>query len=111
MSAAFINQLALVYDIKQIIYFVTPNWDFTYYLFGGTPLFDGLTVLFSLAICLIYLLIMIVVSCVVFKRRDIKNILEQVWQMLERNRDIMYNVKNKLNINFFVDFILFGTLL
>lgn len=74
MSAAFINQLALVYDIKQIIYFVTPNWDFTYYLFGGTPLFDGLTVLFSLAICLIYLLIMIVVSCVVFKRRDIKNI-------------------------------------
>lgn len=34
-----------------------------------------------------------------------------MWQMLERNRDIMYNVKNKLNINFFVDFILFGTLL
>ena len=74
MSAPFINQLALAYDIKQIIYFVTPNWDFTYYLFGGTPLFKGLTVPFSLAICLIYLLVMIVVSCIVFKRRDIKNI-------------------------------------
>lgn len=74
MSAAFINQLALAYDIKQIIYFVTPNWDFTYYLFGGAPLFDGLTIPFSLVICLIYFIIMIIVSCIVFKRRDIKNI-------------------------------------
>ena len=74
MGSDMINMIAISYKWDWVKYFVTPNWDFTYYLFGGTPLFDGLTVLFSLAICLIYLLIMIVVSCVVFKRRDIKNI-------------------------------------
>ena len=74
MVSAFINQLALAYNVKQIIYFVTPNWDFTYYLFGGTPLFKELTVPFSLIVCLVYFLIMVVVSCIVFKKRDIKNI-------------------------------------
>lgn len=74
MASSFINQLALAYDIKQVIYFVTPNWDLTYYLFGGTPLFKELTLPFSLCVCLIYLIIMIVVSCIVFKKRDIKNV-------------------------------------
>ena len=74
MSSSFINQLALVYDIKQVIYFVTPNWDLSYYLFGGTPLFKELSLPFSLCICLVYFIIMIVVSCLVFKKRDIKNI-------------------------------------
>ena len=59
------------YNVKQIIYFVTPNWDFTYYLFGGTPLFKELTVPFSLIVCLVYFLIMVVVSCIVFKKRDL----------------------------------------
>ena len=74
MASSFINQLAIVYDIKQVIYFVTPNWDLSYYLFGGTPLFKELTLPFSLCVCLVYLIIMIVVSCIVFKKRDIKNI-------------------------------------
>ena len=74
IGASIINQLALLYDFKQIIYFVTPNWDLTYYLFGGSPLFKGLTAPFSLIICTIYLLIMLVVSLIVFKKRDIKNI-------------------------------------
>ncbi len=74
MVSSFINQLALAYNVKQIIYFVTPNWDFSYYLFGGTPLFKELTVPFSLIVCLVYFLIMVVVSCIVFKKRDIKNI-------------------------------------
>ena len=74
IASSLINQFALLYDIKQIIYFVTPNWDLSVYLFGGAPLFDGLTLLFSIIICVIYLIIMLVISGVVFKKRDIKNI-------------------------------------
>ena len=74
IGSSIINQLALMYDFKQIVYFVTPNWDLTYYLFGGLPLFKGTTLPFSILICLVYLLIMVVVSCIVFKKRDIKNI-------------------------------------
>ena len=74
IGSSIINQLALLYDFKQIIYFVTPNWDLTYYLFGGTPLFKGTTVPFSIAICLVYLVVMLVISSIVFKKRDIKNI-------------------------------------
>ena len=74
MVSSLINQFALAYNIKQIIYFVTPNWDLSYYLFGGTPLFKNLTAPFSIIVCLIYLIIMVITSIIVFKKRDIKNI-------------------------------------
>lgn len=74
IASSIINQFALLYDIRQVIYFVTPNWDLNCYLFGGTPMFEGLTLPFSIAICTIYLAIMLVINCIVFKKRDIKNI-------------------------------------
>ena len=74
IASSIINQFALLYDLKWIIYFVTPNWDFTQYLFGGSPMFEGLTPIFSLVICLAYFFIMLAISTVVFKKRDIKNI-------------------------------------
>ena len=74
IAAPLLNQLAIAYKIKAITYFVTPNWDLSTYLFGGTPMFQRLTMPFSIAICAIYLAIMLILSCVVFKKRDIKNI-------------------------------------
>ena len=74
ISAQFINQIALLYKIKQIIYFVTPNWDLTGYLFGKTPTFSGITMPFSITICAIYLILMLALSLIIFKKRDIKNI-------------------------------------
>lgn len=74
IAASFINQLSLAYNVKQIIYFVTPNWDLTQYLFGGSPMFSGMSLPFSIIVCLVYLAIMLVVSGIVFKKRDIKNI-------------------------------------
>jgi len=74
MGSSLINQLGLIYDIKAVLYFVTPNWDLTERLFGGLPTFEGLTIPFSLAICLIYFLIMFVTMFTVFKKRNIKNI-------------------------------------
>ena len=74
IGSSIINQLALLYDIKQVIYFVTPNWDLSCYLFGRSPLFKELTPTFSIIVCVIYLIIMLVLNCIVFKKRDIKNI-------------------------------------
>ena len=74
IGSSLINQFALVYNIKQIIYFVTPNWDLSYYLFGGTPLFKETTLPFSIIICLVYLVAMLVINAIVFKKRDIKNV-------------------------------------
>lgn len=74
MGSSIINQLALLYNVKFINYFVTPNWDLTSYFFGGLPQFEGLTIGFSIGICLIYFAIMFVTSFVVFKKRNIKNI-------------------------------------
>ena len=74
MASSIINQFAYYYDIKWLKFFVTPNWDFTQFFYGGLPLIKGVTVPFSVVICLIYFAIMISVSFVVFKKRNIKNI-------------------------------------
>lgn len=74
MASPIINQLGLVYNIRAISYFVTPNWDLTQYLFGSLPTFEGLNILFSIIVCLVYFIIMITTSLIVFKKRNIKNI-------------------------------------
>ncbi len=73
IAAELINGFALAYDIKILDYFVTTNWDFTMFLFGGTSIFDN-SLLHAIIVCLVYLLIMLVVTFIVFKRKDIKNI-------------------------------------
>ena len=70
---SIINALARAYKIKFLNYFVTTNWNFTEFLFGGKSRFD-LSLTHSIIICLIYLVIMLVVSFIVFKKKDIKNI-------------------------------------
>ena len=73
IAAELINAFALAYDIKILNYFVTTNWDFTVYLFGGTSLF-GNSLIHAIIVCLVYLIIMLVVTFIVFKKKDIKNI-------------------------------------
>ena len=74
MGAAVINQLAIQYNIGFLRYFVTLNWDFTQYLYGGMPLMEGLTPEFSVVICLLYFFIMMIPTFVIFKKKNIKNI-------------------------------------
>lgn len=74
MGVAVINQLAIEYNIGFLKYFVTLNWDFSQYLFGAMPIMEGLTSIFSAIICIIYFLIMIVPTFVIFKKKNIKNI-------------------------------------
>lgn len=60
--------------VKILKYFVTANWDLSVYLFGGKGLAEGLNFKLSLAICIIYLAIMIITVFIVFNKRDIKNV-------------------------------------
>lgn len=74
MGSDMINMIAISYKWDWIKYFVTPNWDLSQYLFGGTPMFSGISVEFSITICAIYFVIMLVASIVSFKKRNIKNV-------------------------------------
>ena len=73
IGSQIINSFAYAYEIKLLNYFVTTNWDFTVYLFGGQSPF-GLSIGFSGMICLTYLIIMLLVTFIVFIHKDIKNV-------------------------------------
>ena len=74
MSTTIINQLAIGYNLQFMKYFVTMNWDLSMYLFGGLPYMQGMNVLMSIIICIIYFAIMIIPTFIIFKKRNIKNI-------------------------------------
>ena len=74
MGSDMINMIAISYKWDWVKYFVTPNWDLSQYLFGGTPMLSGISVEFSITICAIYFVIMLVASIVSFKKRNIKNV-------------------------------------
>ena len=74
MGASIINQLAIAYNLSFMKYFVTMNWDLSQYLFGGLPYMEGMNLITSIIICVIYLLIMLIPTFIIFKKRNIKNI-------------------------------------
>lgn len=74
MGAQVINMLVIQYNVHFMKYFVTLNWDFSAYLFGKLPTVEGLTAIFSSIICIIYFLIMIIPTFIIFKKKNIKNI-------------------------------------
>ena len=75
MGSELINQLAYEFEkAKFLRFFVTPNWDLSIFLFGKLPEFEPISFWFSIIICVIYFVIMIVISMILFKKREIKNI-------------------------------------
>ena len=74
MSASIINQLAMGYDLQFMKYFVTMNWDLSMYLHGALPYMEGMNMTMSIIICVVYFLIMMIPTFIVFKKRNIKNI-------------------------------------
>ena len=75
MGTDIINQLAYSFEkAKFLMYFVTPNWDLSIYLFGKMPQFEPISLPFSIMICVIYFVIMVVTSLIIFNKKDIKNI-------------------------------------
>lgn len=73
-AADIINLIAINRNIIPLKYFVTLNWNFTNYLYGGVNSFPTLSIPFSILICAIYFLIMIITASIVFNKRNIKNI-------------------------------------
>lgn len=73
-TADIINLIAINRNIIPLKYFVTLNWNFTNYLYGGINSFPTLSIPFSILICAIYFLIMIITAFIVFNKRNIKNI-------------------------------------
>ena len=75
MVESIINQLAIMYEKANFLkYFVTPNWDFSQYLYGALPQMKGITLGFSVCICLSYFIVMMALSIWNFKKKNIKNI-------------------------------------
>ena len=74
MSGMVINQLIILYNLKPMKYFVTMNWDLTQFLFGNLPYMEGMTLVGSTVIDILYLAIMLIPTFIIFKRKNIKNI-------------------------------------
>ena len=74
MGSSIVNQFAYYNKIEWLKYFVTPNWDLTQFFYGKLPITEGLNIGFSIVICLIYFVIMMIPTFIVFKKKNIKNI-------------------------------------
>lgn len=74
MSADMINLLVIQYKVEFMKFFVSLNWDFKEYLFGNLPNMEGLTLGFSMVICALYFVVMLIPTFVVFQKKNIKNV-------------------------------------
>lgn len=74
MSANMINMLVIQYKVSFMKFFVTMNWDLSEYLFGGLPSMEGMTLGFSVVMCILYFIVMIIPTFVLFNKKNIKNI-------------------------------------
>lgn len=74
MSADVINMLVIRYNVGFMKLFVSMNWEFEEYLFGNLPKMEGMTAQFSIVMCTIYLIAMIIPTFIAFKKKNIKNI-------------------------------------
>ena len=74
MSPIIINALVIQYKVDFMRYFVTMNWDLSEYLFGKLPTIQGMTLGFSIVMCIIYLFAMLIPTFIIFKKKNIKNI-------------------------------------
>ena len=68
-----ISNLALVYDFPIFKYFVSLYWDFSYLVKGTLQPF-GATLFTSIFVILIYLVVMLCLTYVIFGKKDVKNI-------------------------------------
>lgn len=74
MSADMINMLVIQFKVQFMKLFVSLNWNFEEYLFGNLPSMEGMTCGFSVIICMIYFVVMLIPTFIAFKKKNIKNI-------------------------------------
>lgn len=69
-----INGLIQVFKLDFLKYFVTLHWDLSQYLYGAPVQYKGFNIWLSILICMIYFIIMIIPTFIIFKKKNIKNI-------------------------------------
>ena len=69
-----INKLAINYKLKFMKYFLTLNWNFKDYLFGGVSEYPYIDFKKSILILVIYVIIFLGVMFKTFENKDIKNV-------------------------------------
>lgn len=74
MISNVINNIAIYLNILILKFFITPNWDLSIYLFGMLPENKNININYSILICVIYIIIMLFTSFIVFNRKNIKNV-------------------------------------
>lgn len=74
MFSSMINGVAMSFNLKWMKFFPTLNWNFEEYLFGGLPTFQYTNLTNSIIVVSIYFILMVILSIVVFKKKNIKNI-------------------------------------
>lgn len=74
LFSELLNSLAINFEIEAWKYFITINWDFTAYMYGGTNSFDSITLGFSFLIYLIYFICISFIGIKIFTKKNIKNI-------------------------------------
>ena len=73
-NAGLITALLIGIDKPWAKYVIGFNWDFKPYMFNCRPTISGINFEFSVLICLLYFLVLIIPAFIVFKHKDIKNI-------------------------------------
>lgn len=74
MFSSSIHSLAVQYHLKFMRYFVSMNWNFQDYLFGGISDFEFIYFRFSCVIWLLYFIIIGVLAWISFNKKNIRNI-------------------------------------
>ena len=74
LGGSAINYTVMRRQMINLKYFITLNWDFPIYMNGKLPQLEGITWQFSLIVTLAYLVILLLITFLEFKRKNIKNI-------------------------------------
>jgi ABC-type transport system involved in multi-copper enzyme maturation, permease component len=74
LGGTAINYTVMRRQIISLKYFITLNWDFPVYINGRLPQLEGITWQFSMFITILYLVALLLVTFIEFKRKNITNI-------------------------------------
>lgn len=74
ISSPIINNMITYFNISKLKYIVTLNWDLNNFLYGKLFAFENLTLISSLITNIIYFILLIIPTIIIFRKKNIKNI-------------------------------------
>jgi ABC-2 type transport system permease protein len=74
LFSSLINMAAIDRNVEIMKYFITLNLDFSQYMFGAKPEFRYINFTHSLIVYIVYVLLILIPTFIVFKKKNIRNI-------------------------------------